>query len=130
MRESYSSKVSLINTTILSIFYERRLSMKKIGKSLSMLLMTCVIAFSPLTSTAAQAACSHSWTPYTFNDMWLEDSPTFGECYVRVTETIRTCTKCGDVQLKHVRKQLSHNFGSNGECLNGCGAGIARLLTP
>lgn len=104
--------------------------MKKLGKSLFMLLMACVIALSPLTSTVAQAACSHSWTPYTFNNTWLEESPTFGECYVRVTETIRSCTKCGDMQLKQVRKQLSHNFGSTGRCLNNCGAGIARILTP
>lgn len=88
--------------------------------------MSCMLVISPVTSMTAQAACSHSWSAYSFYDMWYEHSSGFGKCLIRVTKSVKTCSKCGDVGFKEVRKQLTHSFGSNGMCSNGCGNGYAR----
>jgi len=100
--------------------------MKNLSKSMLLLLMSFSLALNPVMSISVHAACSHSWSGYSYYGFWIEDPSSIGKCVVRVTESIRTCSKCGDVDFREVRNQLSHNY-VNGMCTNGCGAGYARM---
>ncbi len=88
-------------------------------KKLVIFSLILIVISSTFYSLDVKASCNHSWSPYTFYDSYLEPPSSMGKCFKRVTVSVRTCYKCGDVGFKTIKKQLSHKF-VNGLCVR-CG---------
>ncbi len=94
--------------------------MKKIFSSILVLSMLLLVGISTSASEIETKSCSHTWSSWRTTDTYYIPGETIFDCYQRVKQQMRYCTKCNDTQMKELTTQLEHNW-RNSRCTI-CGA--------